>query len=455
MYFSELRNRDFYRRTLLILIPVMLQQLITVGINFLDNIMVGSFGEAQIAGVALGNQFYMLFQFVCMGLGSGATVMAAQYWGARRYSELKPVAVIALRLTLALSAVFTLLSVVWPEAVLRIYTDQQSVVQAGKPYMRLIGCTFLLSGLSSSATYLLRSTNQVRIPLISSIIAFFINLFFNWVFIFGHFGMPRMEAVGAAVGTLIARAFECCFIFGYFALKEQHFRFRPKSFFMPCSHILKQYTKYSLPVLVSDTALGLGLSLVSVIIGHIGEEMVAANSIVGSLSQLITVVNVGMAGASSVVIGNSIGDGQRERAMREGVAYCVLAVLIGLAASLVLTLVSGAYLRLYDVSEQTLLNAHSLLRVLQILLPFQMLSYVTSKGILRGGGDTKFLLFGDISLLWIVSIPFGALAAMVWKLSPFWIFLFLQSEYALKGLLCTARFLSKKWIKDISAATPV
>jgi len=449
--FSELRNRNFYQKTLLILVPVLLQQLITVGINFLDNIMVGGFGEAQISGVAFGNQFYSLFQFVCMGLGSGATVMASQFWGAKKYDELRPVAAIALRLTLGLSALFTLFAVAAPEAVLRIYTNQPNVIAAGTPYMRLVGCTFIMAGLSSTATYLLRSTNQVRIPLISSIIAFCLNLFFNWVFIFGHFGAPRLEAVGAAVGTLIARAFEVVFIFGYFVLKEKHYKFRlPNLWNLPCAHILRTYMKYSLPVLISDTMLGIGLALISIIVGHMSEEMVAARAIIGSMTQILSVVNMAMAGASAVVIGNSVGDNRLDRAMREGIAYCVIAVAIGCVGSVAMMLIGELYLSLYTVSEATMETARSLMVVVKILMPFQMLSYVTSKGILRGGGDTKFLLFGDIILLWTISIPLGALAAFVWNMTPFWVFMFLQAEYALKGILCGGRFLSKKWIKVIA-----
>lgn len=451
MVLSELKNREFYKKTLLILVPVMLQQLITVGINFLDNIMVGGFGEAQIAGVSFGNQFYSLFQFVCMGLGSGAIVMSSQLWGAKKYDDLKPVAAIALRLTLLLCFAFTVFAVIFPETVLRIYTNQEAVIKAGREYMRLIGCTFIFAGLSSTATYLLRSTNQVKIPLISSIIAFFLNLFFNWVFIFGKLGAPRLEAVGAAVGTVIARAFEFLFIFGYFVFKEKNFKFRLPDFIrLKCGNILRTYMRYSLPVLVSDTMLGVGLSVVSVIIGHMSDSMVAARAIIQSASQLITVVNMGMGGASSVVIGNSIGDGQIKRAMREGIAYCVLAVGIGLLGVLILVLLGDAYLSLYKITPETLKTAKSLMLVMKILMPLQTLSYVTSKGILRGGGDTKFLLFGDIILLWTISIPLGALAAMVWNMTPFWVFLFLQAEYALKGLLCGGRFLSKKWIKVIA-----
>ena len=367
MAFSELKNPDFYRKTIRILIPVMLQQMITVGINFFDNIMVGSFGEAQIGAASLANQFYAIFQFVCMGLGSGAVVMSSQFWGRKELDPLRQVAAVALRFTLALSILFTVVSVGWPQVILRIYTNEEEVVQAGITYMRLIGCTFLFAGLSSTATYLLRSTSHVRIPLISSIIAFFLNLFFNWVFIFGKLGMPRLEIVGAAVGTVIARAFEFLFIMGYFVFKDPNFRFRLSGFFVSGRSVLRQFFRFSLPVIISDTLLGIGLSLTSVVIGHVSAELVAANAIVSTANQLLTIVNVAMAGASGVVIGNTIGEGNTDRAFREGVAYCVISIGFGVLATILILTLGTPYLRIYSVSQETIETARALFLAIAVM----------------------------------------------------------------------------------------
>ena len=451
MVLSELKNRDFYRQTIHILIPVMLQQLITTGINFLDNIMVGSFGETQIAAASLANQFYHVFTFVCMGLGSGAIVMSSQFWGSGEHHALKTVAAIALRFTVGISLVFLVISVGWPAAVLRVYTSDPAVVAAGTAYLRLIGSTILFAGCSSTATYLLRSTGHVRVPLISSIIAFFINLFFNWAFIFGVGPFPRLEIVGAAVGTVIARTFEFCFIFGYFCLKDPNFGFRLKHFFLSGKELIGKYIRFSLPVLISDTILGVGLSLGSVVVGHISAEFVAANSIVLTANQMLTIGNGAMAGASAVVIGNTIGEGDTERAYRQGVAYIIISISFGLLCSALIALLENVYLGLYSVSPETLEIAKSCFLFVIIFSPMQTLSYVTSKGILRGGGDTRFLAFFDSFLLWVVSLPLGALAGLVWHLSPFWIFFFLKLEYGSKGLICTARFFTKKWIRVIRA----
>ena len=444
-------SKDFLKRTAVLMLPVILQQLISIGINFMDNLMVGSFGESQIAAAAFGNQFYSLFQFICMGLGSGAIVMSSQFWGRRELEPMREAAGIALRVTLVLCAAFTAFSVTCPGLIMRIFTNQQAVITEGIPYMRLIGVTFLLAGLSSTATYLLRSVGSVRVPLIGSAIAFFVNIFFNWVFIFGKFGAPRLEIVGAAVGTVIARTFEFCFVFGYFVLRDDRFSFRLKHFFLSGKHLRRQYIKFSVPVLISDFLLGLSLSLCSVIYGHVGEEITAANSIVNSSVQVLSVLNSSIAGASAIVIGNTIGEGDTLRARREGNTYVLIAALIGLIIIPILLLIEKPYVSLYTIADSTRAIAHSMFIINCFMMPFQTMAYMTSKGILRGGGDTRFLLLADSSCVWFISLPFGALAGLVWHLSPAWVFFLLRVEYPLKGLVCLVRYFSGKWIQVIRA----
>lgn len=450
MKYFEL-NKPFFKKTGMLMLPVILQQLITIGINFLDNLMVGGFGETQIAAAAFGNQFYSLFQFICMGLGSGAIVMSSQFWGRRELEPMRRVAAIALRTTVLLCAVFTAVAVAFPGFIMRLYTPDADIIRVGTPYMRIIGYTFIMAGLSSTATYMLRSVGKVNIPLIGSAIAFFLNLFFNWVFIFGKFGAPRMEIVGAAVGTVIARAFEFLFVFGYFVMKDDRFSFRIKHFLLSGGSLLRQYMKYGLPVIVSDTLLGLSLMLTFVIVGHVGEELSAATSIVNSVVQIITVVNMGMGGASAIAIGNTIGSGDIEKAKREGNSYMLISFLFGLVMIIPLLLLEGPYFSMYDVSEETLRQCHGMLLVNCAFMPIQTNAYVTSKGILRGGGDTRFLLLADSSLIWFVSLPLGALAGLVWGMDAVWVYFFLRMEFPLKGIVCMIRYFSWKWIKVIKS----
>ena len=444
-------NRDFLRKTVVLTLPVILQSLITIGINFMDNLMVGSFGETQIAAASFGNQFYGLFQFICMGLGSGAIVMSSQFWGRGELEPMRVAAAIALRVTAVLCALFTLFSVAFPRLILRIFTNDAAVVAVGTPYLRLIGTTFLLTGLTSTVTYLLRSVSSVKIPMVGSLIAFVLNIFFNWVFIFGKFGAPRLEIVGAAVGTVIARVAEFCFICGYFVLRDDKFRFRMRHFLLSGRSLRSQYVKYSVPVLISDFLLGLSLSLTSVIYGHVGAEITAANAIVNSFVQVLTVFNNGISGASAVVIGNTIGEGDVARAKREGNSYVLLAALIGLVGIPILLLLERPYVGLYSIGTATRAMTHSMFVLNCWMMPFMTMAFMTSKGILRGGGDTRFLLLADSSCVWFISLPLGALAGLAWGMSPAWVYFFLRVEYPLKGLVCLVRYFSGRWIRVIRA----
>lgn len=434
------------------MLPVILQQLITIGINFLDNLMVGGFGETQIAAAAFGNQFYSLFQFICMGLGSGAIVMSSQFWGRREIEPMRTVAAIALRVSIVFCAFFTLVSVAFPQVIMRIFTHETGVIEVGTDYLRIIGFTFIMAGLSSAATYLLRSVGRVNIPLIGSAIAFVLNLFFNWVFIFGKLGAPRMEIVGAAVGTLIARAFEFLFVFGYFVFKDDRFSFRLRHFLLTSGKLWGKYVKYSVPVLISDTLLGLSLTLTFVIVGHMSEEFSAACAIVNSVVQVTTAVNMAMGGASAIAIGNTIGSGDIPKARREGNSYMLLSILFGFLLIPILLLLEKPYLNFYEVSGETLALCHGMLMVNCFFMPMQTNAYVSSKGILRGGGDSRFVLYADSSLVWFLSLPLGALGGLVFGWPTVLVYAILRVEYPLKGVVCMFRYFSWKWIKEIKAA---
>ncbi|MBQ9980500.1 MAG: MATE family efflux transporter [Oscillospiraceae bacterium] len=449
MFFE--RSSDFYKKTARLMLPVMLQQLITIGINFMDNVMVGGFGEINISAVSFGNQFYSFFQFICMGLGSGVVVLSSQFWGRKELDAMRTSAAIGLRVALCMCVLFTVVSMAFPHIILRGFTNVREVITAGTPYLRLIGCTFILSGLSSTATYLMRSVGRIKVPLIGSGLAFVLNLFFNWVFIFGKLGAPAMGIMGAAVGTVIARVIEFCINFGYFVFKEKSFSFRLRHFFLPGGGLRRQYIKFAMPVVISDFLLGLGLTLTGVIVGHIGETMSAASAIVNSLVQVSNVIVMGFAGAAAIIIGNTIGEGDIPRARRQGRTYCIMSFAVGFIMVGVFLIIQQGYLNLYEIDAETRAIANSMLLCNCFLFPIQTIAYITSKGILRGGGDSRFLLCVDSAAVWLVSIPLGILSAFVWHMAPVWIYLFLRLEYSLKGIVCFIRFCTGKWVKVIKA----
>ena len=446
------REKQFYRNVLAVGGPIAAQSLITVGGNMMDNIMLGRLGEYQMSGATLANQFINIFHICCMGLGMGASVLTSRYWGMKNTESLKKSVVLMHRMMFVLALLFSAATFLFPRGIMGLFSKEDAVITAGTSYFMISIPCFLLLGFSLTTSLVLRSVGKANIALYSSIGAFFINIFFNWVFIFGNLGAPRMEVRGAALGTLIARVFEFCFIMGYFFFRDTSIRMRLGDLKMKCSDLLGEYIRISLPVLVSDTLLGLGNSMVAVVMGHIGAAFVAANAITTVTQQLSTVVIQGISQASCIITGNTLGEGKEDKAQRQGVTFAAIGLLVGILGCLLILILKNPIIGLYEITAQTDALAHQLMDAVGFIIIFQAMNSILTKGVLRGGGDTKFLMVADILFLWCASIPLGALAGLVLHLPAFWIYFFLKIDQFIKAFWCLFRLKSRKWIKKIKPA---
>ena len=442
-------DKAFYRKIAAIALPISAQQLITVGVNLMDTVMLSSMGDAQLSASALGGQFINLFQIFCMGIGMGASVLTARYWGMRELPSLRKAVTIMLRFVLALSTAFTAATVAAPAMIMRIYTPEADIIDYGVLYLRWLIPTYFCIGLSLTCTIVLRSVGQVKIPLLSSIFAFFVNIFFNWVFIFGHLGAPRMEIAGAALGTLIARLFELAFICGHFFFKDKKIAYRIRNICMKCGDLTREYFRVCIPVLISDGLLALGNNAVAMVMGRIGKTFVAANSVTTIVQQLSSVLTQGVANASGIITGHTMGEGDMEKAQRQGYTFLGLGFAVGCFAAVLILLVRGPIIDYYKVSDETKLIAWELMDAIGFIMVFQAMNSVLTKGVLRAGGDTRFLMAGDILFLWVASIPLGILAAFVFHWTPFWIYTMLKIDQIIKCVWCFFRLRSRKWMKKI------
>ena len=444
-----LGDREFYKTVAVLAIPISLQSLITIGVNMMDTIMLGSMGEVALSASSLANQFINIFHICCMGIGMGASVLTSRFWGMQDKDSLRKTITIMYRLCFVFGLLFTAATIIAPDALMRIYTSDEEVIRAGVSYFRWSVPCYWLLGFSLTTTIVLRSVGQVKLPLLCSVIAFFINIFFNWVFIFGKLGAPRMEVAGAAVGTLISRTFEFLFICGYFLFFDKKVSYRVKMILMKCGDLLKDYLRISIPVLVSDGLLAFGNSAVAMVMGRIGKEFVSANAITMVVQQLSTVFIQGISNASSIITGHTLGAGDTERAQRQGVTFLGLGTVIGVLAGGLIMILSWPVINCYNVTGETKAIAEQLMLAVGVIVIFQSMNSILTKGVLRGGGDTKFLMLADILFLWIASIPLGYLAGLVWHLPAFWIYTFLKIDQFIKAVWCVFRLGSKKWIKKI------
>lgn len=454
------KEPTFYKRVFVIAIPIALQSLITIGVNMLDTIMVGSLGDEALSATSLANSFISIYQIFCMGLGMGASVLVSRYWGMKGGPEdqdgkagraLKMTVALMLRLTLVLAALFAIVTLIMPGTLMKMYTDETPIIEQGAVYFRWSVITYFFLGTSLTSTIALRSVGQVKLPLFVSIGAFFVNLIANYTFIFGHFGAPRMEVAGAALGTLIARVFEAAFILGYLFFKDKRICFKLRDLFMPTGDLISEYIRICIPVLISDGILAIGSNSVSMVIGHLGGAFVAANAITSVTQQLSTVVISGVSQAGAIVTGQTLGSGDKEGTMSQGYLFFGLGIGLGLISAAFITGLKGPIIASYsNVSAEAVAIAHKLMLAISLVIVFQSANSIMTKGVLRGGGDTKVLMIADNIFLWAVSIPLGILAGFVWNLSPFWIYICLKSDQIIKTFWCIIRLRSGKWIKKIS-----
>ncbi len=444
------RDKKFYTTLVAFALPIALQQLITVGVNMADNIMLGQLGEAPMSGATLANNFITIFQIMCMGLGMGASVLVSRFFGMRDQFSMKKSVNIMFRILLAVATVFSAVTAIAPEAIMRLFTSEAEVIRQGTGYLLISIPCYYLNGFAVTSSLMLRCVGKATIPLLSSCMSFFINIFFNWVFIFGKLGAPEMGVNGAALGTLLARVVEFAVVMGFMLFKDANIGLRISDLTLPVRDLLPEYIKISIPVLISDTLLGLGNSAVAVVMGHIGASFVAANSITTVVMSLATVVIQGICQASCSITGITLGEGEIEKAKQQGYTFAALGFLIGGFGCILILALSNLIVGLYKIEPETAELARDLMHAVALVIWFQAANSILTKGTLRGGGDTKFLMVADIIFLWVCSIPLGALAGLVLKWPGFYVYLMLRIDQFLKCIVCIFRLRSGKWIKKIN-----
>ncbi len=451
MHSLFIRDKGFYKRVAGIAVPIALQGLITTGVNMMDTIMVGAVSETHLSAVSLANQFISIFHIFCMGIGMGASVLVARYYGMGDRSSLKKTVAIMLRLCLGLSVLFAVATALIPRLIMLIYTTEEAIIGYGIEYLNYSVVTYFFLGLSLTCTIVLRNVGKVKIPLYTSIAAFFVNVGANYVFIFGldFLRIPAMDAAGAAVGTLIARVFEFAVICGYMFFRDKNIGFRFRDLFAPVGKLWREYIRISIPVLISDGILALGNNSVAMVIGRLGDNFVAANAVTAVTQQLSSVMIQGFSQAGAIVTGHTLGEGDREKAFDQGYAFLGLGMVFGLLSAGIVMLISEPMIRAYDLTPETQAITRQLMLSISIIIFFQATNSIMTKGVLRGGGDTKMLMLADNIFLWVASIPLGALAGLVFHLPAFWIYFALKIDQVLKAVWCVIRLRSGKWIKKV------
>ena len=443
-------EKNFYKTMLAIALPIGIQNLITFTVSMSDTLMLGSLGEVQLSASSIGNNLFFILTVLMFGLGGGASVMASQYYGKKDMKSIHKIISIMYRLCILITMIFVGIAIFIPKQFISIFTTDTKVITAGVDYLRIVSIGYLFYSLTNCTITVLRSVKTVKISMVVYSVSLAVNVFFNWVFIFGNLGFEPMGVKGAAIATVISRIVEFIIVLSYMVLYENKIQLKLKNIIALDKVMFKDFIKHCTPVLCNELLWSLGASMISIVVGRMGTEVVAANSINSVVNQFVTVFIFGLGSATSVIIGNTIGEGNYEKVKEYSVTITILSLIMGIVAGFIIYIISPYVVDLYNVSNSTKEIAKAIMSVSSIIVVFQALSINTMMGILRGGGDNKFVLINDVLFMWAVAIPFGFIAAFVWKLPIVSVFLILKSEEILKVIASIIRILSGKWIKDLT-----
>lgn len=445
-----IKDRKFYTNAFALAIPIAMQGLISLANNILDTIMVGSLGEVALSATSLASQIFFILMIMNFGLGGGAAVLSAQFWGKEDPKSIRKLLSMVHKISFSIGVIFMIGAFAVPEMLLSIYTNDPEIIEKGVPFLRLVSLMYPVFSVMTTTSIVMRTVGLVRVPFVANFIAFFINAFFNYVFIFGKFGAPALGVTGAAVGTLLARWIEFIIVYGYLIGKDERIAFEISSYLHWYKDIFKKYINVGINVLVSDALLAIGMSTLTMIMGRMGAEMLAANAIASVVAQLSSILLSGLSSASSIITGNTIGEGDKQKAFDQGVTFTILGIVVGILGAGIILLLKPVVVNFYNITDETKLVAFQIMNAMSLIIVFESMGRILTKGVLRGGGDTKFLLFADILFLWLISVPLGAYTGLVLKLAPGIVYLCLKIDEVIKAIWCLSRLKSNKWIRDIT-----
>ena len=443
------KNKEFYKTIAAITIPIALQNIISYSVNLMDTVMLGRLGEVALSATSLANQIFFMFTLLIFGIGGGAVVLCSQYWGSKNILNIQKITTIVLKIAFTISLIFALVLLIFPREVMTVFTSDKEVIKAGTSYLRVLSISYLFYGLTSAFLVILRSVETVNICLKIYILSFIVNVIFNYIFIFGKLGVTPLGVTGAAVGTLIARMVEFLVIILYMLKYETKIIYRPHMLKFKDKTLLKEMLKYGMPVVYNELLWGIGISIHAVILGHLSSSVVAANSIYNVIYQMSTSFILGVANASSVVMGKTIGSGDKDEAINIKNKLLFIYLILGITTASVLLLIKNPVISLYNIEDTTKTLANNLMYIYAFHILFQAFTSPIIAGVLRCGGDTKFAAIIDVIFLWLL-LPLGFVAAFKFNITPILVLLLLRFETPIKSVFCLWRLRNDKWINVLT-----
>ncbi|MGC4019423.1 MAG: MATE family efflux transporter [Muricomes sp.] len=445
--------RKFYRDVLALVIPMALQNLINVGVNAADVIMLGKVNETALSGAALANQVQFVMVLFLFGLTSGATVLTAQYWGKGDRVTIEKILGMGIKTSLFITATFTLAALLIPGLLMQIFTSDPAVIAEGIKFLRIVAFSYIFMGITQVYLYIMRSVERVVVATVVYMASLVCNVVLNSIFIFGLLGFPAMGIRGAAIGTLTARILELVLVLGYSRFFNKDIKFRFKYFLRTEKVLVKDFLYYALPVMLNEVMWGMGVAANTAILGHLGSPVVAANSVAQVARQLATVVAFGLSSATAIYLGKTIGEKKLEHAKAYAHHFLLLSVIMGSIGAVLILAFSPIATSALSLTVAAKQNLRFMFFVMAYFVIAQSFNTTMIVGVFRSGGDTRFGLIMDVATMWGGSILIGFIAAFVLKLSVPVVYIILMGDEIIKIPITWFRYRSYKWLKNVTRET--
>ena len=451
------KDKSFYKTLLIIALPVALQQLISLAVVMLDNVMVGSLGDVSLSAVSQANQVTVFFTFFVRGISGGAALLISQYWGKKDSERIKQIFSMTFVTTLILAGIVTVFVFFCPSLVVKFFSNNNDILSEATEYIKIACFSYIFFAISDTFIAMLRCVEIVKITFVISIVSFFTNLGGNYVLIFGKLGLPAMGVQGAALATVIARAIELIIVMVFFFKVQKKITVKPKDLFFAERVMWRDFFKYGVPVLVGDVQWGLVGVVKAVVIGRLSLEMMAAVSITDVVMQLGLIFANGLAAGACVIIGKTVGAGDFKKTREYSTSIELIFGAVGIVMGLGIFFLRAFPVSLYtEISEATRVLAMQLLGIGAFTLIGTSYHMACFTGINRGAGDSRFVFKVDMICGWLIVIPLTVLAAAghLGNWAPFFslplVFLCTRIDQCFKWIVAFIRLRGNKWIKNVT-----
>jgi len=432
--------------------PIALQNLLTASLGMVGSVMVGQLGDAAIASVGLAGQVFFLLSLVLFGIGSGSAMFTAQLWGNKDIISLRKVLGLCLGMGLVTSSVFVFACEFFPARIIGVFTTDPQVIALGGEYLRIYAWAFLFFSITSGFAAVLRSVGEVKLPMVVTVSALALNIALNYLLIFGAFGFPPMGIRGAALAAVIARVAECLALVFITYRKKYPVAAKIKELLGFNLGFVVKVFKPVLPVILNELMWSLAITTYNIVYARIGTPSIAAMNIVGTVDNLALVPFMGLSSAIAIIVGHKIGAGAKEEAYQDVGRTLGLSAMFALLVSCIVLIIKIPVIGLYNITPDVAIYVNRALIIMALWLVVRSQNMILVVGMMRSGGDTRYSLFLDGVIIWILGVPMAVLGGFLLHLPVYWVYLMVMSEELTKCILGWRRYISRKWIHDLTQA---